>query len=510
MPVRILEPAETDDEPLRIGRVRVIEPAQPVAAPKKRKTSQGLGFAEGVMKPLDNAARALEGGVDFVTGSKTPGRFSHMLGQPSAQEASAERRNIFAEAEKTRKPGAVGKVAGEIVGTIPAVMATRNPFIGGAAQGALLTDANDVGGVATDAALGGVLGHVGGKVVDFAADAIKPVISPAVRRLQDAGVKLTPGMVRGGKAMVREDKAMSRPIIGDAIASGRRATQETFNTASVNEALKPLGVKVPTPIKAGHDAVGWAHDAVSQEYDRVIPNLTVTLNPQAFVGKIAPTAAGLKQAEREQLQAIMSRHLGSGQLSGQELKNAQGEIRRLSRSYSNSASASDRELGRALGEVDDELTGEMVRQNPKFAPELQRVNKAFRGLAIIEDAASRADDGIINTGQLKQAVRRGDTSRRKAASARGDAFMQDFSGAAREVIPARTPDSGTAGRLNAGNIFATAKGGLEAGGYYADDLYQRSRLLPRPKGAAGAAKTVRRLRGPAAASAVAASREWDE
>jgi hypothetical protein len=465
------------------------------APAKPKKTSQGLGFIEGVKTVLDKAPPSP---LDFIPGLDS---------RPQRAKARAGTEAYIRGREQTQRPGTAGKITGQVVATLPVAAITRNPFAAGAIQGALTSEAKNPEGLAIDTLAGGALGHFGGKAVDAVADFIKPAISPAVRALNDAGVKLTPGMIKGGKAMVREDKAMSRPGIGGRIAAGREATQETFNTATVNQALTPLGVKVPPNIKAGHDAVSYAHDAVSQAYDRVVPNLAVKLDVRALAGRIQPAAATLPKPQQQQLQTILTNTIGQGNLAGRGLKQAQGELRRLASVYSRDPAAPSQELGRVLREVDDHLTSAMMAQNPKWAPELQKVNKAFRGMAIVEDAASRADGGVINTQQLKQSVRRGDFSRRKASTAQGKSFMQDFSEAARDVIPSRTPNSGTADRLNAGNLFAQARGAVDALGYEVDNIFQQGRLAPRPAAAGRVAQGVKRLKGPVTAGAVAASRQ---
>lgn len=464
-----------------------------------RPASQGLGFARGVTRPLDNAAMALESGAKAI-GVPTD-RINNIFGMPSAAQAADQRQRAFDEAPE--RPALAGEVAGGIVGTIPLMRVSKNPFVQGGLQGAAMTDSRDAKGVAMDAAGGAVLNWAGGKAVDAVADAIKPVIDPAVRRLKEAGVRLTPGMVRGGKAMAREDKLVSRPVVGDAVVAGRQATQRTFNTAAVNEVLKPLGKKVPSAVRPGNDAVAYAKDEISRAYDTVIPNLSVRISGQQFAQNIMPAAQSLGTAQRKRLQQIVSAQLGNGQLQGQALKKAQGEIRRLAGTFRRSQSADDQLLGQALGAVDDELTSAMIAQNPRWAPELQKVNEAYRNYRIVADAASRADDGLIGTGQLKQAARRGDFSKSKDATARGQGPMSQFVGDARQVIPSRTPDSGTAGRMQAANLFAQIGGAAPRLAYGMDDVYQQFRLAPRPQSADRAARVVRRLKGPVSAGAVA-------
>jgi hypothetical protein len=269
--------------------------------------------------------------------------------------------------------------------------------------------------------------------------------------------------------------------------------------------LAPLGVKVPSAVKPGHDAIDFAKGEIGRAYDMVIPNLKVQIDGQAFAQSIMPVAQNLKGGQQRQLQQIVSNELGSGQLAGDALKRAQGNIRRLAGKFRRAPDANDQLLGEALSAVDDELTGAMMAQNPQWAPQLQKVNEAYRGYRIVADAAGRADDGIFTTGQLKQSVRRGDFSKSKDASGRGASFMQDFSNDARSVIPAVSPNpSGTAAHMQSINPFAYGRGALDAVGYNADNLYQAFRLAPRGPAAKRTAQAVRRLKGPVSAGAVAA------
>ena len=456
---------------------------------KPKRKSQSLGFMEGVARPLENAGK-----VNPLNYISLPGDRS----RETRAQAAQGMHDYFAKREQTEQPGTIGKIAGNVLATIPVGMATGNPWIGGAVGGALTSESDSLGGVAKDAAVGAVLGKATDVAVNAAAKALKPVVDPAVQLLEQSGVKLTPGMKRGGKAMAREDKLMSKPIVGDAIAADRQATIQTFNKAAVNKALAPLGVKVPDDVAAGFDAVGYAHDAVDQAYNSVVPKMAVQVDPRFMVGmrKVAQDASTMPEAQQAQLQAALKgiRFGQNSRLAGQQLKDAQAELSRLAKTYSSSASPADRELGRALWAVKGNLDDLMMRQNPQLAPELRKANAAFRGLAIVEDAAGRADDGVFNTGQLKQSVRRGDASRRKAASARGDAYMQDFSNAARNVIPAKTPDSGTAGRLNQGNVLAAIGGAVDRGRYEAGKVLDNVLAAPRPAWAEPAANALLKLR----------------
>lgn len=405
--------------------------------------------------------------------------------------------------KQTQDPSGWGEFSGNLITSLPIMLATKNPFAQGAGMGALNSREDNAQGIATDAAKGAALNWFGGKAVDAVANAVAPVVQPAVRRLAEAGVYLTPGMVKGGKAMVREDKRMSRPVVGDVIAAGRQKTRDTWNIATIDQALEPLGVKVPSPMKPSPETVQWAAKRVSDAYDQVVPNLSVNINGQQFAQTLYPQAAELSAPMRKRFQQLVSLRLKNGQLTGQAVKDAQSGLRQDAAAFRRSQDPEQRKLGNALWAADEELTNALMAQNPQFAPQLQKVNSAYRGMKIVQDAASRADESTFATGQFRDAVRRGDRSKDKGAYVQGRAFMQDWSRDARSVIPARTPDSGTAGRQQAANLFARLGGAADAAGYSAEALMARIALLPRPQQAQALAKLIRQL-GPAGGASIEA------
>lgn len=459
------------------------------------RKSQVLGFQKGILKPIDNAAMALEAGLGKL--GLPVGAINQALGMPSAAQATGSHADaVAAQARQGVAPGGLGEFAGNVVGTLPLAAISKNPLAMGAMTGAALTDKRDIGGVALDAGIGAVAGKIGDKLVRGASNLVKPVMAPAAARLRAAGIRLTPGQAAGGKAMIREDKQMSRPFVGDAIHTGRAQSLNDFNIAGANEALRPLNLVVPKGMAPGYDAMNFAQDAVSDAYGKVIPQLKLTVSPPTLL-----KGANVPSAFNKEFKRIIDTTIGQGQLSGQGVKNADAELKRLASSYAKSQNAGERELGFALGRVHDRFTAALIAQNPSSAPALKAVNKAFRGLATVQDAAGRADDGLYSTGQLKQAVRRGDSSARKGASARGAAYMQEFSNDARGVLPSRYPDSGTAGR--SAGLLAGARGLVDLGVYRGRQGVQKVLEAPRPAVADPIAQFLLEQRGPLALLAAA-------
>lgn len=466
---------------------------------RKKKTDQGLGFMKGVMRPLDNAAYWLESGLDKIgvdtdAIERTVGGALPFVTDKGVKELMDERAAIVRrKAEQGVRPGLVGEVAGNIVGTIPAAFATRNPYIVGAAQGALTSEnPDDAMEVALNAGGGALLNKAAGAVTDKAIDILKPAVSPAVTALQKAGVRMTPGQIGGAKALAREDRLMSAPVVGPRIAADRAQFVDDFNRGAVNRSLLPLGKRLPDDIATGHDAVAFMQQTVGDAYDNLLPKMRLKADPRLAVGIRSgwTTAQDLSEEGQKRFATILQNKLrfsDSGELSGRSLTVAMRDLRDLAAGFSRGSSEDERILGAALAEVHDGLQSSLAAQNPGFAKALQATNKAYRDSLVVTRAASMADDGVAGTGQFKTASRAVDMTKGKRATGAGRGPMQDYVKAGREVT-GKTPNSGTAERLLEGSWVAKARGAVDAAGYEASKAMSALRTAPRPAVMTNAAK----------------------
>lgn len=493
MPIRYV-----DEEPIATAprRVRYLEDAPPTPV-----VSQMQGFREGMQTVAQNLEPALSV-LPFSAPNTIQRRQMNDLNQRVIDHAEGQ----------GVQGGDFGKFWGKMVGSAPLAMI---PGVGAAVGGGLMGYAGSEGDSlqdkAVDAGLGAAGGKIGGAIIDKVADVATPLLSPAVRRLTEQGVKLTPGQAKGAAAIANEDKLMSRPFVGDAIAEGRRAFLESANRASVNEALAPLGIKLPANAAAGHDAVAFAQDVVSAAYEKVVPQLAVRADPRLVAGirdVYTSTVTKLPEAQQAQFQAILKGvNFGdSGQLAGKQLQNAVSDLGRLARSYGTSANAVERELGRAIGGVKSAMDDLMVRQNPEAAPALKATNDAWRRLTVVEDAASRADDGVASTAQIRDAARRADPSRRKAATAGGKGGpMQQLSKDLREVGAVKVPNPGTADRVLQASMIGNVMGLGSLAGYRLGQAGLKFAQAQSPKMSAEVRQLIRSLRSPAALLGASAS-----
>lgn len=431
-------------------------------APDSRPTSFFRGVGEGIMQPLNNAARALETGLDKVGLAQPIQRVGEALGMAPSVNAAVQQQQRNAASAPTRG-SSTGRLVGNIVGTLPLARLPGGAFTQGAAGGALLTDKRDPRGIAEDAFIGGIAGKVGEKAVKGLARVINPRVAPVVQRLQKAGVRLTPGQILGASdskvgRIVKgfEDKASSIPIVGDLVSGARRRSVEDFNRAALSEPLKSIGAKLPKDAGPGHSGIAAVERALGDAYDDVLPKLSVRADQQFTddLANFAQDADTLLPERAAQFARIMQSDVGknfdqAGGLAGEGLKAVESRLGKRIRTYGGSADPDASDMADLLRQVQSSIREMAARQNPAQAGRLRDINEGFAKFTRVQSAASKANEGIFTPGQLRTATRIMDTSTRKGQSARGGALMQGLAEDAQSVLPSSVPDSGTAGRLAA-------------------------------------------------------------
>jgi hypothetical protein len=353
---------------------------------------------------------------------------------------------------------ATGAAGGAIGSALKPVDADKNPDYWS-------TKAKDVAaGAATGALTGGAFGALG-RVVSP-----KASTNPDVQALMDAGVTPTPGQILGGRAAQFEEKLGSVPVVGGMVQNARARAMEDFNRAAINKALEPIGEALDKGTPVGREAIGQAIDTVNGAYARLLPSLTVKVD-QTFaqgLGSLATMARDLPADRAAQFGKILENQvLGkfnpqTGIMTGETMKSVESELGRLASSYRNSPVGDERLLGSAIQELQSTLRGLVQRSNPEAAGTLAATNQAYATLLRVQDAAAKvgSPNGAFTPAALTSSVKKFDSSFRDRAFARGDALLQDFAEAGKNVLGNKVPDSGTAGRMLVG-------GGIPAAAMYA-------------------------------------------
>lgn len=466
-------------------------------------------LARGGKQRLDEAAASLEslvpGGADI----------SRKFGGKTAADIQAEGQAEIDERRRMDKPlldtwqGTTGDILGTVAGG--SMFSRAGPIGSGAALGFLTPTATGESPLKNTAMSAG-LSFLGDKAIRGISRMVSPKIAPDVKALSDQGVKMTPGQIIGGAANKAEERATSLPFVGDAIASARRRSVDSFDRVAINRALTPIGDKLPEKL-AGREAIQYADDALGKAYDDILPKLTTQADAK-FVSDIQAlrslvTGGNMGPAEGQQFNRILQNQVlgkfqGQAAITGETLKQMESELGRVGRSYMSDASADKRQLGGAVLELQSSLRDLVMRSNPKYADELKAINTGFANFKRVQRAAASvgAEEGVFSPAHLQNAVKALDRSKDKGRFAKGQALMQDLSDPGKSILGSKVPDSGTPGRLM--NVGAMASAAFEptiaAGLLGSTALYSepalmltRRALLNRAPWAQGAASRIEDL-----------------
>jgi hypothetical protein len=498
------------------------------SAPAKENPSQshsdfGLGLWEGAKLPIDNASVAVEAGLRKIgvpVDKVDKWLADHGLGSGTKEgTAEAMRAKDISYLKEQRAKGRNPSVAGNIVGAIPASVATalvtRNPLLMGGAMGALESEADDAKGVAKDTAFGAAFGKVGSVAARGAAAVAKPVFKPIVNKLLQAGVKLTPGQMTGGTLkMVEDATSKTVPIIGDVVDHAHDRAVQSFNVAAYNRALQPLGKSFPKGVKVGHEGVAHVQEQFKNTYDALYPKMVVQYdqglqNDISGVLKNAQRLLPTDQArifantvEDEVVRPLMTGQRGGstalfgrrvpvrgvsnsnvpvvpgagpqqatrvvggpqpGQIQMPTMKAIDERLNYLYKQYARSDDPHNQRFAEYLMDVKGAVHDAAARFNPKIAAQLKKVDQGYSILARIEPAAARAPGGVFTGSQLATTVKNADLSVRKRATAAGQAKLQDLADAGRQVLRPSIGNSGTAARHVVGAGLGAALFGKSLG-----------------------------------------------
>lgn len=395
----------------------------------------------------------------------------------------------------------------------------------GAAQGALapvVTDGDFATEKAKQVGIGAATGGIIPALTGSAARVIKPITSKAVELLAEKGVSMTPGQILGGWAGRIEEGMTSWPIIGDAIKGAQRRGIVTFNNAAVNDALKPIGDKLPKGVE-GPEALTYARTKLGDAYDNLLPKLKgdmstkigggVTFSDQLDnIKKLGLASVELSPQQKKILQStidgdIKAKFTKAGIASGDTIKDMQSVLRQKAEKYQISNDPGDRTLAGAFKELGSSVRKMVDEANPQYKDELSNINSGYALFKRAQRAGSTVGtkDGFFTPSQYNNAVKALDKTKDKRAFSEVDAPGSELAKAGKSVLSQTVPDSGTPLRALLG---ATALGGgaaglgvpaaYAAGSLVAPAMYSnlgtkvmQKALMSRPQGAQALADFVR-------------------
>lgn len=366
----------------------------------------------------------------------------------------------------------------EIAGAIPSsigagaklaqlgIKGLKNPVIQGAVYGAGAGEGNPVERV-PDALLGGAVSGAVSKAL--------PPITEGAKKLIKAGTPVTVGQAVGGGIRKVEQALKSLPFLGDPIVEAEIRATQGFTKTAFKEALKPLqkyGINLNREFKGletGNQLYAKAEQLINKSYQKLVPKLKfpnqsdlqpiyddIILNQTEFL----PKSVG--NTFLKDMDEIVYANFGAdGVLTGQGFKNIQSGLRGIIRDFSSDPNKLTRDYGKSYSLVLDALNKTLIKNNPKYAKELQDLDFSFKTLNFtIGKAVEKGGNktGTFTPSNLMSSIRSADPSLRKSDFRKGEAVLQDLANEG-QALNMTLPDSGTATR----SLFTTGLGLNTAG-----------------------------------------------
>lgn len=460
-------PDEMDDNAIAsVLRKQYGSQPAPVEPPKQsRKDSILARFGRGLADPSVAAAQLVGKGLTAINvpyGREITDTYKQMENQYQADRAaSGETGTDWA------------RIAGNVVsptnlaavGKIPMAGSLGQKVIGSAAAGEIagaLTPAYDDNFAKQKAgqiALGGIIGGALQPVASGLGRIISPKASmnPELQLLKSEGVQPTIGQALGGIVNALEEKLQSVPIMGDMISVARKRANKGVEQAAFNRALKPIGQKLPEGL-SGNDAVAFTEQALRDKYDDVLGKIGAIKPDEKFNAKtleLKSMVDGLKMPDAEKqkfalaLDDVMSSVDDNGVITSDAYKALESSLGSQASMLGRSQNIYEAKMAPAVKQLQQNLKEMLDRQAGDLSGELKNANAGWANFKRVQKAASSvgSESGQFTPAQLQAAVKATDKSKDKAAFARGNALMQDLSGAAKNVLGSKVPNSGTAERL---------------------------------------------------------------
>lgn len=410
---------------------------------------------EGVRNAVDNADRWI--------GEKTGGIFAPLTQERlNAQEQEYQSRrgdgadwarmggNVLAGLALTRGLPTPQTAMGAIGGgaAIGAGLGLTQPVTGQPAENFWAAKAQQAKTGAAFGAPAGLAGHAIGRIISPAASK-----DPGLRRLRDEGITPSVGQALGGMTNKMEQRVGSLPFVGDMIASRRSGAINDFNRAVINRAGKPIGFSTK---KIGTEGVEDVASAISKAYERALAGIKEVKLDAPFVSTIRGILARNKdmlKPQRLRFQNYIAENFmgrsSSNKLTATAFKRIESELNTYAARYQRSAIAAEQELGDAFADLLMSVRTTAARQNPRYANELAKANRAYAELIRLQGAANRAvnTEGVFTPGQYNLSVRTADMSKHRSQTARGKALGQGIGQDAQRILGNTVPNSGTPERL---------------------------------------------------------------
>ncbi len=290
---------------------------------------------------------------------------------------------------------------------------------------------------------------------------VLPPVTEKAKELIKQGVPLTVGQSVGGGLRKIEEGIKSIPFLGDPIVGAEIRATQGFNKATFRKVLEPLekyGVNLKKQLKGkttGNELYKTAENIINNGYEKLKPKLKFPTRAElqsVYDDVILKQADTMPKSVNNQFlqdmdNIVYANFSPDGSLSGEGFKKIQSGLRQQIKGYLGSGDQVTRNYANSYNAVLDALTDTLVKNNPKYAPQLNDLDFSFKMLNIVGKAVEKGGtkQGTFTPNQLMQASRMADVGKKKKSFRKGEALMQDLATEG-QALNLTLPDSGTATR----------------------------------------------------------------
>jgi hypothetical protein len=326
------------------------------------------------------------------------------------------------------------------------------------------------------AAAGLLSGMAGRGAVRAIGSATQGVTNPAVQYLRDQGVPLTVGQTVGGTAKTIEDQLTGYPVVGGVIKARRDEGLTGFNRAMFRQAANGNGAPITNIGERGAEQLDQAVNAAYAPVDNAVVFADAPFATDMRSAFLA--ARDLPDPVSSNAMSTFRRRVGNNmqygvtddgqilaRMDGNNVQQAIRGIRQDQAGFSSQPYGHD--FADVTGQASDALHNLLRRQDPMAADALDQGNYVYRRASIVDEAVKAArsqrgpdGDALVMPSQLNTAsVTGANRFGGRNAAATTDRPFYELATNGQEVLPSRTGDSGTAGRLALGAALTAAAGG---------------------------------------------------
>lgn len=443
IPAQYLESKFGDSAIAKLGKQLGMPTAKESAAMTEEQVAKDRAEGEALLENPEAVAGYLAGNVGTTLAGGAALRGAGLFAQAPRAVAAGE---ALINPQTYRAAIGAGALQGALQPTLPEENRGFNTAIGAGAGALGLGAVNALGQVAQP--VKNVIGEAGQK---------------AVQVLKDAGVPLDAAQATGS-AMLTRAKAM---LSDNPFTAGAEQAFNSFQQSAYNRAIsKTMG---ENSLSITPDIIAKAKTRIGGIYDDVASKVNINYR---YMGKaLSDIEDEAKHVLNEQQYSVVKNNIdniiekatkGNGVLDASQYQNVKKTLDKLSMSKDSDIASYAREMRDALNQglsKSAEASG-----NKQLVAQLKEANKQWGNMRKIEDVALRSPSGDVSPAQLYNSLT---TKAKRNAFYAEDKSLAELASAGKQILPSKTPNSGTVARL-AAQAAPAAVGGALYGAYEGD------------------------------------------